>query len=85
MDGAGNAANTEEQDSATAFVLVAMVSYGNDSHSGSGGPGLHCAPVGLDVGRQEGANSCYATRSQFDHIGGLSTGAPTRAKDCREE
>ena len=85
MDGAGNAANTEEQDSATAFVLVAMVSYGNDSHSGSGGLGVHCAPVGLDVGRQNDANSCYATRRQFDHIGWLSTGATTRAKDCREE
>ena len=85
MDGAGNAANTEEQDSATAIVLVAMVSYGNDSHSGSGGSGVHCAPVGLDVGQQNGANSCDATRRQFDNIGGLSTGATTRAKDCREE
>ena len=85
MDGAGNAANTEEQDSATAFVLVAMVCYGNDSHSGASGPGVHCAPVDLDVGRQNDANSCDATRRQFDHIGGLSTGATTRAKDCREE
>ena len=40
------------------------------------------APVGLDIGRQTGASSCHHTR-QFRHIGGLSTGKTTRAKDCR--